>query len=97
MAPEAERRPRPYADFGEFASGAKRGRSSDTWSTFAINRWLAFEDLATAIRMRRATLERGIGTWLPASPRAPQVDAAGSCDQASRRSSQERFGTSVNT
>lgn len=57
--------PEPYADLGEIAVGKKPGRESDQERIFSINLGIALEDMATAIRIYRAAVERGIGTELP--------------------------------
>ncbi len=57
--------PEPYADLGEIAVGNTPGRESDEERTFGINLGIALEDIATAIRIYRAAVDRGIGTELP--------------------------------
>ena len=57
--------PEPYSDLGEIAVGNKPGRESDEERTFGINLGIALEDIATAIRIYRAAVERGIGMELP--------------------------------
>ena len=57
--------PPAYADMGELAAGLKPGRELDDERIIAINLGIALEDMATAIRVYRAAVERGIGTRLP--------------------------------
>jgi ornithine cyclodeaminase/alanine dehydrogenase len=57
--------PEPYADLGEIATGKKPGRESDEERTITINLGLALEDMATAIRVYRQAVQRGIGRELP--------------------------------
>jgi len=57
--------PEPYADLGQIAAGLKAGRQSDAERTMSINLGLALDDMATAIRVYRRAVERGIGTELP--------------------------------
>lgn len=57
--------PKASADLGEVVAGLKPGRSSQIQRTMAINLGIALDDMATAIIIYRAALERKIGTWLP--------------------------------
>ena len=57
--------PKPYADLGELAAGKKKGRRGKTQRNCAMNLGLALEDMATALPIYRAAVERGIGTKLP--------------------------------
>ena len=57
--------PAAYADMGELAAGLKPGRESEEERIIAMNLGIALEDMATAIRVYRAAVERGIGKRLP--------------------------------
>jgi ornithine cyclodeaminase/alanine dehydrogenase len=54
--------PRAYADLGELVCGLKKGRTSDSQRTMAVNLGIALEDMATAPLIYRRALEMGIGT-----------------------------------
>lgn len=60
-----QKTPEPYADLGELAAGLKSGRRSRRERTASINLGLALEDMATAIRIYKRALARGIGRELP--------------------------------
>jgi ornithine cyclodeaminase/alanine dehydrogenase len=53
------------AELGEIVCGKKPGRRSADERAICINLGIALDDMATAIRIYRVALERGIGTWLP--------------------------------
>jgi ornithine cyclodeaminase/alanine dehydrogenase-like protein (mu-crystallin family) len=57
--------PKPHADLGEVAAGLKPRRTSPSQKTMAINLGIALDDMATAILIYQAALERRLGTWLP--------------------------------
>lgn len=57
--------PEPYADLGEIITGRKPGRLLPDERTMTINLGLALEDMATAIRIYRRALEKGLGVRLP--------------------------------
>jgi ornithine cyclodeaminase/alanine dehydrogenase-like protein (mu-crystallin family) len=57
--------PEPYADLGQLVAGTRPGRERAEERTMTINLGLALEDMATAIRIYRAALARGLGTRLP--------------------------------
>ena len=57
--------PAAYADMGELAAGLKPGREREEERIIAMNLGIALEDMAAAIRVYRAAVERGIGTRLP--------------------------------
>ncbi len=56
--------PKPHADLGEIAAGLKRGRTSPSEKTMAINLGIALDDMATAIHIYKAALEMGVGQKL---------------------------------
>ncbi len=57
--------PEPYADLGEIVCGKKHGRQAEEERIISINLGLALEDMATAILVYRAALEKGVGQRLP--------------------------------
>ncbi|MEM7310278.1 MAG: ornithine cyclodeaminase family protein [Planctomycetota bacterium] len=57
--------PAPDAELGELACGKAPGRENDSERTICMNLGIALDDMATAIRIYRAAVERGIGTRLP--------------------------------
>lgn len=57
--------PEPYADLGEIVCGKKHGRQAEEERIISINLGLALEDMATAILVYRAALEKGVGQGLP--------------------------------
>lgn len=57
--------PRADSDLGEIACGRRPGRTTPEERTLVINLGLALDDMATAILIYRAALERGIGRRLP--------------------------------
>lgn len=57
--------PQPYTDLGDLAAGIKPGRETDDERIIAVNLGIALEDMATAIHVYRAAIDRGIGTSLP--------------------------------
>jgi ornithine cyclodeaminase/alanine dehydrogenase len=54
-----------YADLGELATGAKKGRETTAERTMTANLGLAIDDMAVAPLLYRRAKEKGIGTWLP--------------------------------
>jgi ornithine cyclodeaminase/alanine dehydrogenase len=57
--------PPVHADLGELAAGQRPGRERDDERIICCNLGLAIDDMATAIRIYRRAVERGIGAWLP--------------------------------
>lgn len=57
--------PEPYADLGELGSRKKKGRSSASQRTMAINLGLGLEDMATGVEVYKAAIKLGFGTRLP--------------------------------
>lgn len=57
--------PEADSDLGEIACGRRPGRTTPEERTLVINLGLALDDMATAILIQNAALERGIGTRLP--------------------------------
>jgi len=57
--------PEPYADLGEIVAGLKRGRESPEERTMSMNLGLALDDMATAIRIYKSAMARGMGVELP--------------------------------
>jgi len=53
------------SELGEIVCGRKPGRVSADERTIALNLGIALDDMATAIRIQRQAVERGIGSWLP--------------------------------
>jgi len=54
-----------YADLGDLACGAKRGREDDAERVFSMNMGIAIDDMVCAKALYDKALERGIGVRLP--------------------------------
>jgi len=56
--------PSPHADLGDIVADAAPGRTDPLQRTMAMHLGLAADDMATAILLYRAAIDRGIGTTL---------------------------------